>query len=353
MNYWLAYILILILGLILLTAPILVLRPLRDGNHHPPKTQTLIENITLSLLVLFLTFMALEFYFKVFYAQSDGFRYTLASQNWYDRYWQENSLGYRDVEWTPEELEGKTKVMVVGDSFVAGSGIADPEARFANQLGRLLGDDYVIFKVASPGWDTIDEVTAILEYPYQPDILVLSYYINDIEGVAYESGVKRPKIRQDPPVWLVPLVRNSYALNFLYWRLIRLGPQKWADIYWNDWLKKISDDPDIRWRHQQELLFLMEGAASEQVPLFVVVFPNLTAVEESRSMTRPIMDLFREYKVPVLDVSQLLAGRDPAETTVSAVDSHPNEAINLEVAERLYRMIRVAVEDERQDMEVP
>jgi hypothetical protein len=342
MTYWLGYLIILISGILLFLGLLRLFDPTRQPAS---KGRLAAGNLALSLLGLFLTFMLVEFYFKLFFAQSDGFGYTLASQNWYQRYWQENSLGYRDVEWTPEKLAGKTEVMVVGDSLVAGSGIANPEDRFANQLGRLLGPDYAILIVASPGWDTVDEVEAIINYPRRPDILILSYYINDIEGTAYESGAQRPPIRRDPPAWLSPLIQNSYALNFLYWRVIRLGPQEWAGIYWNDWLKKISADPEIHWRHQQELLKIVEGAASEQIPLYVVVFPNLAAVDESRLLTQPIIDLFRSHHIAVLDVGQLLAGRDPAKTMVNSVDAHPNEAINREVAEQLYQMMTQPTEE--------
>jgi hypothetical protein len=300
----------------------------------------LLENILLIVGAIFLTFMVLELGFRLFFAQSDGFRYTLASQNWYDRYWSENSFGYRDEEWTAERLAGKIKVMVVGDSVAAGSGIPNREDRFANELGEYLGDDYAVIVIASPGWDTLDEIEAIVEYPYPPNILVLSYFINDIEGSAYAQGAQRPQIRQDPSGWLKPLVDNSYAFNFLYWRLVRLGPQKWASVYWDDWLKKISVDPDIRWRHQQELLKIIDGAVSEDIPLFVVVFPNLAAVEESQILTQPVVDLFESRGVPVLDVSQIVANRDPAQLTVNAVDAHPNEAVHAEVAEQLSRIIQ-------------
>jgi hypothetical protein len=336
MNYWFIYTLVFVGGVGLFA---LLFMLTRHQLQQSTQRRNLVENLLVSLLMTFLTLMALELGFKLFFAQSDGFRYTLASQNWYERYWQENSLGYRDVEWTPEKVAGKTKVMVVGDSFVAGSGIADPQDRFSNQLGRLLGDNYAVLNVASPGWDTVDEVEAILNYPYNPDILVLSYYINDIEGTAYQTGAQRPPIRQDPPAWLLPLVQNSHAVNFLYWRIIRLGPQEWAEVYWNDWLKKISTDPDITWRHQQELLKIIEGAASEQIPLFVVVFPNLAAVEESQPLIQPVIDLFQTHHIPVLDVSKLLTGRDPTTTMVNTIDSHPNEAVNREVAEQLYQMI--------------
>lgn len=339
MSYWAGFTAVLMAGLVLLAVPFWLFR---RGGRRPGRGQTLAENGALALLALFGVLLLLELVFKLFFAQSDGFRYTLASRNWYDRYWQENSLGYRDVEWTPDRLAGKTKVMVVGDSFVAGSGIANPADRFADRLGRLLGEDYAVLNVASPGWDTIDEVQAILDYPYRPDILILSYYVNDIEGVAYASGAQRPQVRQDPPGWLKPLVEHSYAANFLYWRLVRLGPQAWADIYWNDWLKKIGSDPDIRWRHRQELETIIQGAAAERVPLYVVMFPNLAAMEDSRPLLQPALDLFMEHNIPVLDVGQLLAGRDPAAITVNAMDAHPNEAVNAEVAEHLYRLISPA-----------
>jgi hypothetical protein len=328
MTYWLVYGGILIAG-----GGLLALLFRGVGRQHK-----LLENVGLSLAALFLTGMGLELYFKLFFAQSDAFRYTLASQNWYERYWVENSLGYRDVEWTPERLAGKTKVMIVGDSFVAGSGIANPEDRFVGQLGRLLGPEYAVMVVASPGWDTLDEAEAIVKYPYRPDLLVLAYYVNDIEGVAYESGVERPQIRHDPPAWLNLPVQHSYALNFLYWRVVRLGPQEWAQNYWA-WLKELNAAPDIRWQQRQQLLTIAEGAAAEEIPLVVVVFPHLAAVEESRPMTAWVLDLFAEQGTPTLDVSQMLAGRDPADTMVNAVDSHPNEAVNLEVARRLHEMI--------------
>lgn len=331
-NYWISYALILFGGTAILCSPFLF-RRYRGKNSF--RWQTFIENTSLGLLSVFLTLMGLEFYFKVFFAQSDGFRYTLASRNWYQRYWYENSLHYRDKEWTKKKLNNKTRVMIVGDSFVAGAGIANPDDRFADQLGQLLGDDYAIMIVASPGWDTAREISAVLNYPYQPDILILSYHINDIKGAAYQSGVYEPQIRQNPPVWLLPLVQNSYVMNFIYWRLMRLGPQEWAITYW-EWLQTIHQDPEIKTRHQQELLTIINRATLENIPLYVVVFPNLMAIEESQPMIQPVLELFQQHAVPSLDVSEIVAGRDPGEITVNPVDAHPNEVIHREVAEHLY-----------------
>ncbi len=334
MNYWTTYSLIFIIGLAALVTPLLILRQQKSTRPQP-----LVENLLLALLSLFISLMGLEFYFRVFFAQPDGFRFTLASRNWYDRYWHQNSLGYRDVEWTPEKLVGKTKVMVVGDSFVAGNGIANPADRFPDRLGQLLGDEYAILNVASPGWDTAREMRAVRTYPYRPDVIILSYHINDIKGAAFSLGMPDPKLRRDPPAWLAPLVEHSYAANFVYWRLFRLGLSDWSERYWNEWMRGLSEHPEVSRRHRQELLEVIEGTAAEQIPLVVVIFPHLAAVDETQFLVEPVAELFRAHNVPVLDVSELLADREPATTTVNAVDAHPNETIHREVAKHIYRIM--------------
>lgn len=71
----------------------------------------------------------------------------------------------------------------------------------------------------------------------------------------------------------------------------------------------------------------------------MVIFPNLAAVDESRPIIQPVINLFQRYNVPLLDVSTLLAGRSPADTMVNALDSHPNEIVNAQVAQHLYRLM--------------
>ena len=285
--------------------------------------------------------MAIEFYFKVFFAQPDAFVFTLSAQNWKNHYWQPvNSLGYRDREWAAEDVEGKLKIMVVGDSLAAGLGIENYEDRFSNKLNELLGDEVIVFNVASSGWHTGREIEAIINYPYKPDILILAYFINDIEGSAFSQGVKRREldIYRSPPL-LRPLIENSYAFNFLYWRIVRFGLQEGQAGYWQ-WLSEIFDTPEIWWVHQQELQTIYEGVQAEGISLIVVVFPNITTLEESQKITRPVLDFFESRGVATLDVTTLIADTDPKELMASPVDGHPNEIVHGVVAEQLYQMIR-------------
>lgn len=298
------------------------------------RARRIMQNLSISLFSFLFIVLVLELFFKLIFAQSDTFGYTLAEQNWHDRYWRGNSLKYRDKEWTPEMLEGRTTIMVLGDSFVEGAGIKDPANRFPDLLNRMLGDDYAVMNVGKGGSSTKDEIQHAVAYPYRPDIVILAYYINDIEQTAVDMGFDRPQLRVDTPA----LVDYSYALNFFYWRVYRLGPQEWSDTYWA-WLQGTYENPDIWSIYQSELLQIHYLAQKAGDQLIVVVFPELRAVEDSRPITARVVNLFREQGVPVLDVTDLVAGMDPADLVVNSVDSHPNEFVHRLVAEQLYPIV--------------
>ncbi|MBN1219052.1 MAG: SGNH/GDSL hydrolase family protein [Anaerolineae bacterium] len=332
MDYWSGYVLLLGGGVGILIALIACLHRTRFSN-------SILENTILMVLVLFLTFMGLEFYFKVFFAEPDSFD-TLARRNWREWYANPktyNSLGYRDEEWTDDKVAGKIKVMVVGDSFVYGDGIENVNHRFSNRLAQKLGGDYVVFNLGKGGTNTQHHIEAIVNYPYSPDILILSYVFNDIMGAVLErQWLTRPVQAEISPV-LAPLVNNSYSFNFLYWRVFHLLQSGQPDIMW-DWYLSVYDDPDSWWLHQQQLLSIYEGAQVEQIPLLVVVFPSMNYTKQSQVVTERIISLYKERDIPVLDVANLIEGIPTEELMVSPTDAHPSELVHQLVADKLYEM---------------
>ncbi|MBN1994168.1 MAG: SGNH/GDSL hydrolase family protein [Anaerolineae bacterium] len=328
MSYWVAYLLLLVLGVGGLAIGLVYV-------SRAKPTRPILQNVILMMLTIFLTLMAVEFYFKVFFAQPDALP-TLAVQNWHQRYYEGtiNSWGYRDVEWTPELVDNKTKVMVVGDSFVEGVGIENPQDRFPDQLAQKLGPKYVVLNLGKRRANTVQEIEAILNYPYPPDILVLSYFVNDIDDVRWWYNTGRELGPSVPPL-LSPLVRNSYAFNFLYWRLYRLLQAGQPDAEWLH-LLGLYNNLEAWWTHQQDLLSIYEGAKSEQIPFMVIVFPSMNRPEESKVVTERIIALLESWNVPVLDVANLIQGIPTDELTASPVDPHPGERVHALVAEALY-----------------
>ena len=302
------------------------------------KIRFLAQNISLSVFSILIVLIFLELFFYSF-AQSDALGYTLASRNWFKRYWIKNSLGYRDVEWTAQRLEGRTKIMVVGDSFVAGYGLKNKEDIFSYVLGQQLGDDYAVMNVGRNGVNMEGAIENALDYPYEPDIMILTIYVNDIDGTAPDKGASHPPALQvDVPALLAPLVENSYAANFFYWRMYRLGAKEWDNTYWN-WLLSRYDDPEIWQAYREQLLLINAYMTKNNKKLIVVVFPHLTAVEESRPFTSKMVDLFSRRGVPVLDVANLVEGIDSNKLIVNAFDPHPSRFLHHLVGKELYNLV--------------
>lgn len=335
MSYWIAYTLIFILGIAVASGVTILAYRYRNSA---PKISKFAQNITLSLLTLFLILMGLEIFFKLFFAQSDAWNQTLASQNWFERYWIINSFGYRDVEWPEEDLQNKNRILVLGDSFAAGQGINNIEDRFSNRLGTKLGDDYLVMNIATPGISTKEEIDRVIGFPYKPDILILQYFINDIRYAAHEQGFISDAPSIAPWPLIKPLVDNSYVVNFIYWRTIRLLPGPWqADDFL--WLQTAYNDPEIWWSHQQELLTIYEGSVSEGVQLIVVVFPSMTDIERSSQLTTKVIDFFEERQIPVLDAAPLIKNAPVEQRIVSSLDAHPSVWVHHQVADALYELV--------------
>jgi hypothetical protein len=198
----------------------------------------------------------------------------------------------------------------------------------------MLDDDYTVMNVGRLGAETKEYFQMVREYPYPPEILVLSFYVNDIADTYTAMGISQPNFISRTP----PLVDDSYAANFFYWRIYRLGPHEWSNDYW-DWLRGLYENPEVWRAYRKVLLEISEFTEENEIKLIVVVFPNLLTIEESQPITSKVVELFREEGTPVVDVSQLVAGQDAQNLIVNAVDWHPNESVHRLVAEELHRLI--------------
>ena len=166
------------LGVVLLVAA----RQRRWQRLRTVATNTLIAYGTVVVMLA-----AGEVFFRYLYHDTEG---RLASRNWEDRYWQENTLGYRDREWEPVDWADKQTILALGDSFTAGWGIDDPADRFPDVLARLLGDDYAVMNVGARGSSTAQQLRMLDDYPVQePDVILWQYFLNDIEEAALSVGL--------------------------------------------------------------------------------------------------------------------------------------------------------------------
>jgi len=254
--------------------------------------------------------------------------YTLASRLWYAEHWNlRNRAGFRDAE---RDAEPGRRVYVLGDSFVAGVGIANVEERFTNLLHRRLAPEFRVYNLGRNGADTREEYRVLLDQREPPDLLILSYYTNDIQQACEESGLSVPGF--EPYANLPPLVRRvvrrSYLLDLLYWRL----PQRDLGNY-EARLEECYARPEILARHLADLDRFVDHARTGGVPMLVVAFPHLVNAVRTRRQIAPVILRFEERAVPVLDVFPLLEAIPVSERIVNRNDAHPSRRLNRVIAD--------------------
>ena len=297
-----------------------------------PRLGTIATNTLIAYSAVVLMLGAGEAFFRYFYQDTEG---RLASRNWENQYWQENSLGYRDREWVPADWEGKQTVLALGDSFTAGWGIDDPADRFPDLLGQLLGDDYAVMNVGTRGSSTAQQLRMLDDYPLQdPDVILWQYFLNDIEEAALSVGLG-PLFDRPPQ-----LVRESYLANFLYARQnAGFGPAYWT------WEYNAYDHPGIWAAHQAELEALIEAARSRNARLIVVLFPNMQDPVRSIPYIDRVAHVLEDRGVTdVLKLFDDVAGWEPEAVIVSPRDAHPSVAFHHFVGQKLYDLFFAARE---------
>lgn len=306
-----------------------------SAQRRWPRAQAAAGGLLLSYGVLVVAFGGAELYFRYGYADS-RMDFALTGQNWPDRYLQRNSLGYRDREWTTDQLAARTTIFAIGDSFTQGWGINDPADRYTDVLARRLGDDYAVVNIAIAGQATMHHIAALHDYPYQtPDIVLWQYFLNDIEVAAKSNGMTWDITLPDRP----PIVDESYLASFLYWGLNREalyinrvdGRDEWGFYY------AAYDNPYIWDIHADEINRFIDAVEARGARLITLIFPNLLdPVGSVGYVDRVAQVIAARGHTDILRLYDQAAAWPLEARIVSPGDSHASIAFNALVAELLY-----------------
>jgi hypothetical protein len=295
-----------------------------------------LTGLMISLTTLVVLFTTLDLGARLFLANSDGFGFTFMATNWLSRSWQPvNALGYRDFEISQNIPDGVQQVIVTGDSFAAGYGIPKVEDTFPHLLENRLGDGYQVHVVAQPGWAVDNELAALAAYPLQPDVLIVSHYIDDIRTTAQEHGLQHPITPYPaPPLsWLI----GSFQLpNFVYWHV--LAPRNFLTSYrdqFRQFVEASYSSPEIWSAYQDKLMQFVEITRKSEGRLVVLVWPDMQTVSDSTALTRPVINFFQANGADVIDMTADLLTLDPTARVANPYDFHPSIKVHQIAAARL------------------
>lgn len=312
----------------------------RHGWKGPSRLRAvLIKALVVFYAVMFI-WIPLDVFFYFAVVQSDNFAFTLASERWLEENWRpRNDQRYRDDD-IPDDIDEREVIFVVGDSFVAAHGVADYKQRFTNKLGEKLGDEYAVLNIARNGWNTLEQFAAIAQHPLQPDHIILSYYLNDIEDAANFEGMKRPDLIQEPPKPINKIVEKSYFVNWAWWRVARNMVSNSMIEEYAKFRESMFADEAIWARHAAELRRITEYCRWRGIKLDVVIWPDLTDIEGTRAQTEKVAALFKSEGVDVLNLSDQygsIAQMPTDEVILGPHDAHPNERTHEIVADKIFK----------------
>jgi lysophospholipase L1-like esterase len=258
-----------------------------------------------------------------------------------------NSAGFRGPELPLRPAPGVFRIAVGGDSVTMGSGVLEEEAYPARLAARLAargdGRRYEVLNLGLAGLNTRRVIERIerIGLPFQPDLLVYGFTLNDIEGPDYVSTL-------DPQATLRKTLRYlRFADSSCY--LLRAAWPRLLALYERAFEPPGSLDHDYRynyfeneaaWRQVTDGLDRLARIAREN-GVCGLVFVH-TRPEQLRRLL-PFVDVMehvaqaaRERGLYTKQSHPHFQGREPDPLRISFADAHPSPAGHELLAEALY-----------------
>ena len=265
-----------------------------------------------------------------------------------------NRYGLRGPEIEPDKPDGVFRVLVLGDSFTFGAGVADDES-FPAQLQPLLAGScatprrFEVINAGVSGYNTADEVVNLERRwlpELEPDLVLLTFYVNDAyDDTRMAAAMRGGALSGSGSAWF-------WRSRFLGWLASRITAWKTARDTEALYRAQFSDDPELaghNWQASRAALGRAAAVTRERgVPLAIVIFPDLHGLDDVypfEFVHREVTSAADESAVPVLDLLETFRGRDPRSLWVHPTDHHPNAEAHARAAEALNRWVCQLADD--------
>jgi hypothetical protein len=246
-----------------------------------------------------------------------------------------NAEGFRDGPFDVPKIPGVRRILVLGDSFTFGDGIADARDLWPEVAERSLAEKGLrveVFNAGIPGTNTSWQLDLLRTrgWGWSPDRIVVGFVPNDPEP----PGANRDVIpaRLNPPLLPIGaldtvLTRSSYAYAWLRGQknalLERFGLKETYAEYVAS-LYRPGPDWD---RFVAAASALVAEARERGVPITVAVFPLFHGLEADpfREELDRVVALFAREGAEVVDLRETYRGIPTSELWIAPGDAHPNE----------------------------
>lgn len=263
-----------------------------------------------------------------------GHEHTINSTNmFYGAEINTNSLGLRaDKEFDIPKSNGTKRILVLGDSITMGWGVNYNET-YSNVLEKLLNKNsevkYEVLNAGVGNYNSVNNLAAFKKYLYlKPDIVILGFYINDIEKITQPSKAEH---------WIKG---NSYLYAFFSDKIINMRYRRM------DYTKHYSNlyaDDLLRIHLNKILTEMIKLANNNSIPFVFVNIPELHQFENYAFNNINAFiekEIIRDLDVIYVDLLEAFRNETPEDLWVSSIDPHPNAKGHKIIALNIYQKMK-------------
>ena len=242
-----------------------------------------------------------------------------------------NQDGMRDRDFEIKKSADTIRIAAIGDSFTYGWGVENTDKVYPKLLEKKLNNlsdiNYEVLNFGLPDSDTEDELLIIKEkaLKYNPDIIILGYYINDLENID-QQNIEKDFYIEIPYIGFI--LRNSFYLyyffetrsNYLVERYILKDP--YSKIIQKRFDSKINKN------HSKTLFKELKAISKKnEIPVLIVSFPAIHMLDDYYLLNanKFINEIADENDFYFVDMFDVYKNYDESELIVSIYDRHPNE----------------------------
>ena len=255
----------------------------------------------------------------------------------------EHPFGFNDVPPSAAKAPGTKRVIVLGDSFIWGSGV-DEEKRWSRMLEeRLRARDpsIEVYHWGQRGWSTLDQYEFLEKagIDYEMDLLIVGWVSNDPDvDVTPHLYLTWNEGRRFSPISKV----FPNAWDFLTAYLNRFLMQHMLEGYgYDSWKNRLYYRENLV-RYKVVLHNLAELLDSRDVESLVVMTPN-TYLPSYREKFDLVIPLFETVGLSYLDlfpaVTERFEGRNFREMWANPADGHPSPEVNALYADEVMKYL--------------
>lgn len=234
-----------------------------------------------------------------------------------------NSQGQRGAELPASKQDDVFRILLLGDSITFGWGVAEAET-MAGRLRNALKDrfpsrDFEVVNAGVGNTNTAMQVAWYLEQGrrYEPDLVVLNYFINDAEPTPSRHG---------------GLIRET-SMAFVYFegRVDTISRQFMGKVDWEDYYRDLYTDGAAGWgAARQAIDRLVETTRTDGTRLMIANIPEIRrlAPYPFPEVRAAISEIAADHDVAYLDLHASVAAEPPESLWVTVEDPHPNGKAN-------------------------